>query len=309
MKQKKKTKRRTSRLLEKHSTTDNVFILYTLITKYFRHKGGRFYARFVDFENAFDRVDRSAFWHKLLTQNISSKMVKMLEDIYADVKTCIKTPMGLTDYLYCLFGVRQGCIISPVMFTLFLNDLQEYVSLDSHGIDIEAITLFVLLFADDLVIFAETVIELQRMINRLGSYCNLWRLVVNLVIVFRNGGPLRNYETWKFGDSVLEVVSSYKYLGILFSSRNSWFVCKKKNWLSRLRRRCMLSNLNFHDLETSTPVSYLRFLIVNKYRSFCTGLKSGLAIHHRKEKKSIINFVSMSYPYPFMQPMHLFAVN
>ena len=43
-----------------HSTIDSMFILHTLITKYLRHTGGRFYALFVDFEKAFDRVDRSA---------------------------------------------------------------------------------------------------------------------------------------------------------------------------------------------------------------------------------------------------------
>ena len=144
---------------------------------------------------------------------------------------CIKTPMGLSDYLPCPLGVRQGCIISPIMFTLFLTDVQNFISLGSHGIDIETIKLFVLLFADDLVIFAETVIELQRMINRLKEYCTIWRLTINIlktkVIVFRNGGPQRNYERWKYGEHVLETVSYYEYLGILFSSRNSWYMSQK----------------------------------------------------------------------------------
>ena len=133
--------------------------------------------------------------------------------------------MGLSDYLPCPLGVRQGCIISPIMFTLFLNDMQNFISLGSHVIDIATIKLFVLLFADDLVIFAETVI------NRLKEYCNLWRLTVNIlktkVIVFRNGGPLRNYERWKYGEHVLETVSYYKYLGILLSSRNSRYMSQK----------------------------------------------------------------------------------
>ena len=77
----------------------------------------------------------------------------MLRAIYADVKTCIKTPVGLTDYLPCPLGVRQGCIISPIMFTLFLTDMQDFISLNSHGIDIETTRLFQLLFIDDLVIF------------------------------------------------------------------------------------------------------------------------------------------------------------
>ena len=101
-------------------------------------------------------------------------MVRMLKTIYEDVKTCIKSPMGLTDYLPCPLGVRQGCIILQIMFTLFLNDMKKFMSLDSYGVDIETIKLFVLLFADDLVIFAGTVIELQRMINRIREYCNIY---------------------------------------------------------------------------------------------------------------------------------------
>ena len=216
---------------KQHTTIDDVFCLHTLITKYLRHKGGRFYALFVDFEKAFDHVDRLLLWQKLFTQNVSTKMVRMLKAIYADVRAYIRTSKGLTNTVPCPVGVRQGCIISLIIFTLFLNDLQEYISVGSHGIDIETIKLFVLLFADDLVIFAETVIELQRLINRLVGYCDRWRMKVNLlktkVVVFRNGGPLRRYEKWKFDDFKLEVVTYYKYLGLLLSSRNSWYMCQK----------------------------------------------------------------------------------
>ena len=131
----------------------------------------------------------------------------------------------------CPVGVKQGCIISPILFTLFLNYLKDKFAVDSHGIDIETVKLFVLLFADDLVIFAETVIELHRLINRLIEYCDRWHVNVNInatmVIVFRNGGPLREYERWKFKDTNLHVVTCYKYLGSLHSSRNSWFMCQK----------------------------------------------------------------------------------
>ena len=100
----------------------------------------------------------------------------------------------------------------PILFTLFLNDLKDEIAVGSHGIDIEAVKLFVLLFADDLVIFAETVIELQRLINR-------WHVNVNInktmVIVFRNGDPLREYERRKFKDTNLHVVTYHKYSGIL----------------------------------------------------------------------------------------------
>ena len=121
-------------------------------------------------------------------------------------------------------GVRQGCIISPILFTLFFNDLEESISVGSHWIDLDTIKLFVMRFADDVVTFAETVVELQRMINRLIEYCDRWHVRVNIiktkVIVFRNGGPLREYDRWKFNNSNLEVVTYCKYLGLLLSSLN-----------------------------------------------------------------------------------------
>ena len=240
---------------KEHTTIDQIFCLYTLITKYLRHKGGRFYALFVDFEKAFDRVDRAALWHKLMSQNVSSKMVRMLKAVYADVKVCVKSSECLSEMISCPVGVKQGCIISPILFTLFLNDLKDEIAIGSHGIDIETIKLFVLLFADDLVLFAETVIELQRLINRLIGYCSRWHVNVNLsktmVIVFRNGGTLRNYERWKFNDTYLQVVTYYKYLGILISSRNSWYMCQKtlanqasKAWFAVKSRLSSFWNVN-----------------------------------------------------------------
>ena len=63
---------------------------------------------------------------------------------------------------------------------------------------------------------------------------NRWHIDVNIsktmVIVFknvRNGGSLRSYEQWKFSVTYLHVATYYKYLRILLSSRNTWYVCQK----------------------------------------------------------------------------------
>ena len=72
----------------------------------------------------FDRVDRTALWHKLISQNESSKMVQMLKAIYADVKVCVKSSEGLSEMMPCPVGVKQGYIISPILFTLFQNDFK-----------------------------------------------------------------------------------------------------------------------------------------------------------------------------------------
>ena len=112
-----------------------------------------------------------------------------------------------------------------------MNDLKDFVPVDSYGIDLDVCKIFLLLFADDLIMFAESKIELQRLLNKLHEYCSQWDLKVNIdktnVIVFRNGGYLRKYEKCFYGNIQLKVVTYYKYLGLVISSRLSWYMCQK----------------------------------------------------------------------------------
>ena len=106
----------------------------------------------------------------------------------------------------CPVGVKNRCIVSPILFTLFHNDLKDETAVGSHGIDIETVKLFVLLFADDLVIFAETVIELQRLINRLIEYCDRWHVNVNInktMVIVLEMATL--FESMNSGDSKIQI--------------------------------------------------------------------------------------------------------
>ena len=143
----------------------------------------------------------------------------------------MKCDTELTNYFNCMNGVRQGCAISPILFCFFLNDLKDFVTVDSHCIDLNMCRLFLLLFADVLVMFADSKVELQRLINNLAKYCKTFKLKINMsktnIIVFRNGGYLRSYEKWYFEGIPIKVVTYYKYLGLVLSSRLSWYACQK----------------------------------------------------------------------------------
>ena len=109
--------------------------------------------------------------------------------------------------------------------------LPNFLSFGSHCIDLDICTIYMLLFADDLVLFADTKIELQILINRLKLHCDTFKLKINLnkpnVMGFRNGGYLRHYDKWFYDNIPLRVVTYNKYFGLVISSRLSWFVCQK----------------------------------------------------------------------------------
>jgi len=115
-------------------------------------------------------------------------------------------------------GVKQGCLLSPTLFALFLNDLHEYLG---GGINIDDLNVRVLLYADDLVILADDVAVLQNMIKRLELYCETWGMEVNpeksKIMVFQKGGRTSAKEKWFYKQEEIEKVSEYKYLGIILT--------------------------------------------------------------------------------------------
>ena len=209
------------------STIDNIFIVNTIIKKYTQKQGGRCYCAFIDFTKAFDLLNRDALWYKLQKLGMSTKMINMLKGVYQTVKARVITGNGYTDSFDCPWGVKQGCILSPTLFNLYVNDLPKYFK-DRGIFQIPLIDqeLSLLLYADDLVLFSDSVIGLQRQLNLLQEYCERWSLKVSRekskIVVFRNGGKLRQYEKWFYEGSRIETCTYFNYLGVNFSSVLSW---------------------------------------------------------------------------------------
>ena len=208
-------------------TIDSIFTLNTIISKYTQKKGGRFYCAFVDFTKAFDLLNRNALWLKLEKLKVSSKMINMLKGVYKQVSAKILTKSSFTESFEYKWGVKQGCILSPTLFNMFIDDLSTFfkdkgtfqIPLKDHEVSL-------LLYADDLVLLSDSAIGLQRQLNWLQEYCELWNLRVSKekskIMVFRNGGRLRNYEKWFYNGSRLETCTYFTYLGVSFSSALSW---------------------------------------------------------------------------------------
>ena len=213
---------------ENYSTIDNIFVLDTVINKTLQRPKSKLYCIFVDFKKAFDSVPRALLWRKMCETGFNGKMMRMLQAIYRSVKCAVLLPdKTRTSFFESTLGLKQGCILSPFLFSLYINDLETHLKSENlHAISVEDEHLFYLLFADDLTLFSNTVVGLQRLIDRLQVYCSAWRITVNVdktkVVVFRKGGILSKKEKWFYNGSQIQVVPYFKYLGVTFSSTGKW---------------------------------------------------------------------------------------
>ena len=212
-----------------HSTIDHIFTLHSIISNcLFGRKRSKVYVCFVDFKKAFDTVKREKLWEVLDRQGISGKMLNMIKAIYNKVIAVVRYGGEVTDEINCPQGVRQGCQLSPLLFTLLIAELAQEVAMggrQGYQFNPGMIELFTLLFADDIALIATTPAGLQNQINNLKRGAERLGLVVNLdktkCVVFRKGGFLGRLEKWYYGEERIEVVNKYKYLGYTLTTKLS----------------------------------------------------------------------------------------
>ena len=89
--------------------------------KYLSKPKGRFYCIYVDFSKAFDSVPHSLLWYKLYKSGLHGNIMKVLQDMYKQAVSCTLTPEGLSEHFINSVGTRQGCLLSHILFILYLN--------------------------------------------------------------------------------------------------------------------------------------------------------------------------------------------
>lgn len=79
-----------------YSTTDNIFILQSLIQKYCSKQKGRLYVLFVDFSKAFDTIPHALLFYQLMQKGVHGKILRVMRSMYSMAQSCVRTPQGLT---------------------------------------------------------------------------------------------------------------------------------------------------------------------------------------------------------------------
>ena len=212
------------------STTDCIFLLHSIISKVLSN-GQKLYAIFIDYEKCFDKINHILLWQKLISENVGSKMTNAIKAMYSVVRSVVKYKQEISDIIDIQLGVKQGDPSSSLLFMLFVNDIVDNINSSLDGIfTINEIKLFLIMFADDQVLFATSPITLQAMLTDIESYCNTWKLKINVnktkVLIFEKGTRHTYYDFYLYNEK-LEIVTSFKYLGIYFFKNGNWYRTQK----------------------------------------------------------------------------------
>ena len=162
-------------------TTDSIFVLQQLIHKAFDTKE-KLHVAFIEFQNAFDSVWHKGLLTKLQTIGVSGNFLKILHSMYGTIKSCVKiSPNTVTAPFPCNKGIRQGDGPSPVLFSLYMNDIPNLLT-DKKclGIKLEDQNINCLMYADDLIPIRTSANDLQHSFDVLEEHVNNWKLKINV---------------------------------------------------------------------------------------------------------------------------------
>jgi len=206
------------------STIDQLFIL-TEVIKHRRPKPT--YCAFIDVAKAYDKVWREGLWYKLWKAGIRGKIWRVLRNMYRKVESSVLLGDTRTDFFEIDVGLRQGCILSPLLFIIFINDLRDHLDRLGQGVKWGKRSISILYFADDIVLLSDTKQGLEAMMKLIYDYSLKWRLKYNFdkcqVVVFQNTAR----EPLKYGQCVDKCSCGRHFSSVLSLSRryctiNTW---------------------------------------------------------------------------------------
>ena len=149
------------------STSEQIFKLRILCEKYLQHQQSLYHV-FIDFKKALDKVWHAALWATMMKYNIGSKLVRTIEHLYDNATSPVIFNSSIEDWFQTTVGVRQGCLLSPMLFKNFLERIMTDALGNHQGtVSIGVRTITNLRFADDIDGLAGDEQELANLVEHL----------------------------------------------------------------------------------------------------------------------------------------------
>ena len=210
----------------KHSTCHAVFTLKTCV-EYFTKRDSNVFVTFLDFSKAFDKVSHHGLLLKLMNRGVPLCFLLIILYWYLNMEYCCKWGDTFSEFFRVLCGTKQGGILSPEFFAIYIDDLIKELRKSKIGCHVLGVFIASILFADDMTLVAPTRSTMQRLLEICDVYCQKFCLKFNVrktkTMVFGKMHSLTNSLTeLKLRGIPIEYVEKYRYLGFHVVSGNSF---------------------------------------------------------------------------------------
>ena len=180
---------------------------------------------FLDATKAFDRVEYGKLFRLLMARAVPRHIIRLLLNMYIGQQARVSWNGIFSDTFRVLNGVKQGGIISPVLFCIYFDVLLTRLSEANTGCHLGQWFVGALAYADDIVILAPTANAARRMLDTCdvfaSEYCVQFNASKSKCIHFHTGKSSRSTQVnteFSIGGNKIENVSSWKHLGHIISS-------------------------------------------------------------------------------------------
>ncbi len=250
-----------------HSTDMCVFTLKHIID-YYQDKSSPVFICYLDASKAFDRLNFWVLFDKLLTRGMPKIIVRLLVFWYTHQNFYVRWGSSLSNAFKSSNGTRQGGVLSPYLFNVYVDDLSVRLNSLNVGCYISNTCVNHLMYADDSVLIAPSISILQHMILECQEYAETCDILFNVKKTVYMCVKSRNIYMPKvpslfLNDQLVDLVDSHKYLGVTMTSdRQDHMDISRSIRTLYIRGNSLISNFK----HCSDDVK------VQLFKSYCTSI-------------------------------------
>ena len=252
---------------QNHSTDMALFLLKTTIESC-KSTNSPIFLCTMDLSKAFDRVCHKKLFEILSKRKVPPYIIATLKHWYLSQEFRVMWGNELSSPFKTGCGIRQGSVLSAVLFAVYMNDLSSEIFSDDVGCVVGGQKINHILYADDIILLSTSAKSLQYLVNKCVTYLDNHLLTINtqktkVMSILPKQMIKYNEPEIVIKGNHLEVVDSFKYLGMQINNR-----MKDDEHITTLYRgQCLRGNLlvrNFHMCDQDAKV--------HLFKSFCTSL-------------------------------------
>jgi hypothetical protein len=230
------------------STIDSIFIS-NIISSLCKENGIHIFKIYIDLVKAYDKINHNLLWLILKKRGVPSNFLNLIKNLYIGTEACIKTIDGLTNSFSLNNGLKQGSILSPLLFNIFFGCIIDLLRVRSKGLGITLIhnknndifdisnikknkkdnlvefEISNILFADDSLLISDCPIKLQKLIIIFDELVSAFGLEISIPkseIMINNLSENPNIEyLFYLNNQNFKNSKTFKYLGCLQNTANN----------------------------------------------------------------------------------------